>query len=393
MFTSHLAGLVESVGTGCLWLPSTPTGGALPFQPDQGVSHYYGIGAYRRTLDDARLARVRFAAECLGFSNIPDAEDRKTAQGEPRFDGRVQRIPRDAGAEWDYEAVRDHYVDALFGVDSSTLREHDPERYRELGRVAVGEVMLRTFAEWRRPGSSCRGGLVWLARDFSEGAGWGIVDCTGRAKSSYWYLKRVLAPVALLAADEGLNGFWLHAMNDTPDPIDAELRMSLYRDGCLDGEPGVRALVIPARSSCSVMADTLFGRFRDVNQAYQLGIRTHDVVAATLRDRARKTTLAVAHGFPGGLPAGRDSRLQLVARARPIAEGYAVTLEANRFAHAVTVRADGFVPDDNYLHLEPRQRRVLILRPVSQWQALVGSVAALNAAGEVPIVCEARHGQ
>ena len=75
---------------------------------------------------------------------------------------------------WDFEDVRDHYVRLLFGVDPSDLRARDVERYLALGRVATGEAMLRTFAEWRRPGSSCRGGLVWFARDSRPGAGWGV---------------------------------------------------------------------------------------------------------------------------------------------------------------------------------------------------------------------------
>ena len=95
------------------------------------------------------------------------------------------------------------------------LRARDPERYLALGRVATGEAMLRTFAEWRRPGSTCRGGLVWFARDLWPGAGWGVIDSAGRPKAAYWYLRRALAPVALLTADEGLNGLWLHAVNDT----------------------------------------------------------------------------------------------------------------------------------------------------------------------------------
>jgi beta-mannosidase len=113
-------------------------------------------------------------------------------------------------------------------------------------------------------------------------------------------------------------------------------------------------------------------------------------VAASLLDAASGDSVATAHYFPHGLPSARDGRLQLVARAEPIAGGYAVLVEADRFAHAVAVEADGFVPDDNYLHLEPRRPRRVVLRPDRPGRVLSGSVSALNGVGSVPIVCVER---
>ena len=396
LFTDVLPALVASLAPGVAWVPSTPTGGAHPFQPDEGVSHYYGVGAYRRDLSDVRRASVRFASECLAFSNLPeepclngldDEDQARWNQGLSNL-----RVPRDAGAEWDFAEIRDHYVSQLFGVDPTTLREHDPERYRVLGRVAVGEVMWQTFAEWRRPGSSCGGGLVWFARDFSLGAGWGIIDSSGRAKSAYWFLKRALAPVALFAIDEGLNGLKLHAINDTPSPLEAELRVALYREGCPFGPPAATKLTIPPRSARSVPADRLFDRFLDMTYVYRFGPKGPDVVAASLVNPLSGDMIATAHYLPDGLPSVRDGRLKLVARAEPVEGGYALVVEADRFAHAVMVDAPGFVPDDNYLHLEPRRPRRLVLRAEGRGRLLSGRVSALNAVGSVTIVCgEARN--
>ncbi len=396
LFTDVLPALVASLAPGVAWVPSTPTGGANPFQPDEGVSHYYGVGAYKRALYDVRRANVRFASECLAFSNLPEEPCLNGLDDESRerCNQRLSnlRVPRDAGTEWNFADIRDHYVSQLFGIDPRSLREHDPERYRMLGRVAVGEAMLQTFAEWRRPGSPCCGGLVWFARDFSPGAGWGIVDSSGRAKAGYWFLKRALAPIALFAIDEGLNGLKLHAVNDTPTRLEAELRVALYRAGCPFGPPVTTKLIIPPRSARSVPADRLFDRFCDITNAYRFGARGHDVVVASLADSSSGDMIATANYLPDGLPSLRDGHLKLVARAEPVEGGYALVVEADRFAHAVVVDADGFVPDDNYLHLEPRRPRRLVLRAEGRGRLLSGRVSALNAVGSVTIVCgEARN--
>jgi beta-mannosidase len=381
--------LAGSMAPDAAWLPSTPTGGTLPFHADRGVTHYYGVGAYLRPFEDARRAGVRFAAECLAFSNVPEAaaSANRCDLVEPDTASWEAAIPRDAGSDWDFEDVRDHYVARLFDVDPAAVRARDASRYLALGRVATGEAMLRTIAEWRRPGSSCRGALIWCGRDLRAGAGWGIVDAAGRPKAAYFYAKRAMAPVALLAIDEGLNGLWLHAVNDTAAPIDAELRVTLYREGRIRTGQALESLTVPAQGARSVHADAMFGGFRDITYAYRFGPPPHDVVAATLRESTTGTLLAAAHCFPCGLPSARDRAMRLGARVEATADGYAMFVEADRFAHAVRIEAEGFRPDDNYVHVEPGEPRRILLRAESS-PAPAGSfratVDALNGPGPVP---------
>ncbi len=348
------------------YVTSSPTGGALPFRVDTGLSHYYGVGAYRRPLEDARRARVRFTSECLAFANVPGDE---TIDEFMAGDGAVygarwkRRVPRDKGASWDFDDVRDHYVGELFGVDPHHLRMTDVARYLQLARVATGEVMAATMAEWRRAGSECGGALVWLLRDFWPGAGWGVIDAYGRPKAAYYFLKRALKPTTLLITDEGLNGLSLHAINDGPVALEAEIRLVLYRLGEVPVAEGTAPVEVPAHGAVEVFGDSLLGRFTDSTYAYRFAAPGHDVAIATLRDRATRETIGQAFFFPQRRPSERCADLGVEASAELLQAGeWRVTVRARRFAQAVAFDARGFVADDDFFHIEPGGERTILLR-------------------------------
>ncbi len=304
-------------GIDAIYVPSAPCGGDLPFRSDRGIAHYFGVGGYRRPLEDARRAGVRFAAECLAFSNVPDEagvaavlpDGPAGVAGDPRWKA---GIPRDAGAKWDFEDVRDHYLRELHGVDPNELRRSDPERYLACSRAVTGELMAEVFGEWRRAASPCGGGIVLWLRDLVPGAGWGLIDHAGNPKPAYHRLSDVLAPIAVWTTDEGLNGIRVHVANDRPEPLRATLRIALERDG--GQQPVAEAAVpieVPPHTTVERDAETLLGRFADAAYAYRFGPPGHDAVVVVLdqpgtaRDAPLARAVRLLSGRPGSpcLPA------------------------------------------------------------------------------------------
>ena len=204
--------MVEASGLDAVWVDSSPSGGDPVIRVDTGIAQYFGVGAYLRDLPDARHSGVRFAAECLAFSNLTD----------PVVAGGV---PQDSGADWDFADVREHYLRQRYGADAT---EADAQR-------VTGEVMADVFGEWRRPESGCGGGIVLWLRDVVPGAGWGLLDHEGRPKPAALALAPTLQPTAVWFVDEGLNGLDVHVANDGPEPLEGTLTVGLLRE---DGSAG-----------------------------------------------------------------------------------------------------------------------------------------------------------
>ncbi len=346
------------------YVANSPSGGALPFFPNTGVGHYYGVGAYCRPLEDARRAGLRFAAECLAFANVPEQEtlDRYlpgVAVHDPRWKAHA---PRDRGASWDFEDVRDHYLKLLYDVEPDVLRREDGGLYLDMSRAATAEVMEATFAEWRRSGSSCQGALVWTLQDLLPGAGWGIIDATGRPKSVWHALKRAFRPVQVNLLDEGTNGLDIQLINETGDTFEGMLELTCLRDGAQPVVHAKRSITLSSRQSQTIAATDLFGAFFDTTYTYRFGPPSHDVTVARLRDVATGQVIADAFHFPlGRKKALQAANLQVaISRNNDI---WSLEIGTDRLAQSVHVAAEGYRASENWFHLAPGESRKIGLVP------------------------------
>ncbi len=401
-FDAIVPGLVEAAGIEVIYVPSAPFGGDLPIRPNRGVTNYYGVGGYRQPLSDARTSGVLFAAECLAFANVPDDSIlEELAVGPPHdvfiHDPRWKAgVARDAGAGWDFDDMRDHYFELLFGLDPGVVRRGDPARYLELSRAVTGEVMELVYGEWRRAGSPSGGGLILWLRDLVPGAGWGVVDHHGQPKTAYHHLRRILAPRAVWLTDERTGGVVAHVANDGPRPLAARLRIGLYSDQELPVGAGEVALDLAAHGATEHDVEAIVGGFVDVSWAYRFGPPAQDVIVASLEQPVEDgppRLLSQAFLFPAGRPLAPEpvDRLGLsVITGRGPDGAPVLEIAARRLAYGVRIHLPGYVPGDDAFSIEPGGRRIIPLRPTGPDRGPGGLgqggwLTALNLKGRVAV--------
>jgi len=363
--------------------PSSAHGGAFPHDATQGTTSYYGVGAYLRPLEDARRAAPRFATECLAFANVPEPATIEAMPGgasvRRHHAAWAARAPRDLGAGWDFDDVRDHYLESLFEVRPEKLRYSDHSGYLARGRATSAEVMRRVFSEWRRHSSQTHGALVWFMRDLWPGAGWGVIGSDGRPKAAWHAMRETLQPLAILITDEGTNGLDLHVINERPLAFDGAVEIAVYRDGALRIGHGRRSIEVPGRGTMLIPAMSLFDGFIDLNHSYRFGPPSHDVVVATLLRDGDSVSRSI-YTLPGARTRLYDD-IGLTASASSGDGGcLLVDVSTQRFAYCVSFDAAGFDPDEQYFSLAPGEARQVLLRPSpdSRSRGLQGHVSAQN---------------
>lgn len=358
-FSSSLPQLIRERGGDLPYWPSSPTEGVLPFHVATGLSHYYGVGAYRRTVDDARLAGVRFTPECLGFANLPEPANLRRIEGggslTPTDPAWKAGVPRDGGASWDFDDVRDHYLELLYGQDAAKLRAENPDQYLRLSRTVTGRVMARVFDEWRSPASGCGGGLVWFLRDLRPGAGWGIVDSDNRPKPVYFHLKRAWAPRRVALLDRGLDGIVVQLHNETPTPWRGLLRLRTHGVQSETLADASIEISVPPRGSLHTALEQVLDRFTDPTYSYRFGPPAHAAISAVIEDMDGAGSPHVEvywPSLPNPLPP---------VRLEGMVDSTGVVLSADALARDVRLEVSGWDPDDNYFDLLPGEQRAVAI--------------------------------
>ena len=324
----------------------------LAIRPDSGVAHWFGVGGYLRPIDDVKLAGVRFAAEALAFSIPPSDSFVERHFGTLAVVGHDPRwkatVPRDRTTSWDFEDVRDFYVREIFDVDPLQVRRADPQRYLQLGRLAIAEAMAHCYTYWRQPESRCDGALILNSRDLLPGAGWGLLDTEGTPKLPMAVLARVWSPSALTISDAGQSGIRVDFYNDGPDVLRGTAQLVAVDSYGNTVLVGTEDITLQPHTSLSRLDSDFTGRFSDMSYAYRFGNPTAAAVEVSwLTVGIHIREARVLTPMPGPVP----SQLSATAVVGDTEEEWTLTVESAVSLRYVCVDAPGWTLADNAFHL------------------------------------------
>ncbi|WP_185234572.1 glycosyl hydrolase 2 galactose-binding domain-containing protein [Teredinibacter franksiae] len=366
------------------YFPSTPCEGDLPIHLEDGICHYWGVGAYRGDLTDPQKFDIKFSSECLGFSNIPSEETLKKVFGlaAPAVHTPLWKhgVPRDSAAGWDFEDIRDHYLKALFAIEARELRYEDNDRYHRLSRLVSGEAMRAVFRYWRSSRSNCFGGVIWFYRDLVEGAGWGLIDSYDTPKSCYHLLGHVLQSQQVLILDEAFNGHRIELINERNTQLNAVLHIGLVGfDGQLIDEI-VKSIQLEESSSTRFSLDEEIGRFTDTTHAYKFGAQRVYALVAELRS---STDVLISQDvvFPNRKCIEmQPGNLECTLAEKITSNHFALILQSNTFLEYVTLASKKYRFNKNILCLLPGKKYKVFATSDENSMAIAEKVRVLASA-------------
>ncbi len=370
------------------YVSSSPNSNNILFHAGNGTSHYYGVGGYRRSFDDARLFKGQFIAECLAFSHVPeDASLYQFFNNEfmpAHHPSWKQGVPRDNGSGWDFADITDYYIEQLFGINPSQLRITEPQRYLDVCRATSCEVVERTMNILRANSAQGRAALVWYLHDLKTGAGWGYIDSLGVPKSAFYGLARASQPSTILFVDEGLEGLAVYLAHDGAAALNCQLEIALITAKGAIFERAIQPCQLTPNSLKRVSVDAFLGRFVDSSYAYRFGARGFVACVAKLIAENGQVIAQKTYADPAVMQ-DKHQDLTLTAHAQQKEKNrYVLTISSNRPAFFATIQAVGCNLRDSYVHIMPNFDAQINLQMTGQ-QALHARVRVFNNNKSFPV--------
>jgi len=318
--------------------PSSPYSpeGLDPLRDDVGDQHPWSVGFANCDFRDYRRMTCRFPNEG-GFLGPPSLPTLRSClpEGERRAGSFAWQVHDNAVDTWAEPSYADRILSFWLGLDIRKLSLEDLAYY---GGLLQGEALQAYCDNFRRRMFSSGAAIFWMFNDcWPTVRSWTIVDHSLRRTPSFHPVRRALAPVRVVVAEEGTD-IVVFGVNDLRRAFRGRLRFGVFRlDG---GYPLDRsAEVALAPNASTPLARFPASQWRDSRSTMAFAVLMRDGAVVT-RNRLFRPTF-------------REMRWP-AAKVRVRRAGDRAVFESPTYAWGVCLDLDGGqTPADNFFDLFP----------------------------------------
>ena len=325
--------------------PSSPYSpdGLSPTRDDCGDQHPWSLGFSDNDFRKYRKMICRFPNEggILGPTSLPTML-RCLPEGQREVHSMAWQHHDNSIDSWNEPSHTDAMLQNWLGMN---LRELSIPEFTYWGGLLQGEGLSEYISNFRRRMFSSAAAIFWMFNDcWPATRSWTIIDYALRRTPAFWAVKRAMAPVSVVLAEEG-GEVVVFGVNDTDRPVEGSLQYGVFT---LAGE-------YPLEGSITV--------------TLQPNASTRLVAFPSKRWRNRRASMAFAQlAGKGGILLARNRLYDPlfkemawpVAGIRVVCDKGVVRFSSKSFVLGVCVDLDGDERlGDNFFDLYPGQVHVI----------------------------------
>ncbi len=209
--------------------PSSPYSpdGLSPTRDDCGDQHPWSIGFHDNDFRKYRKMISRFPNEggILGPTSLPTLLT-CLPEGHRHIQSFAWQLHDNSIDSWAEPSPTDGMLQQWLGLD---IRRLTIEKFVYWGGLLQGEGLREYVDNFRRRMFDSGAAIFWMFNDcWPATRSWTIVDYALRRTPAFWAVKRAMAPVSVVLAEEH-GKVIVYGVNDTDHPIEADLRYGVFK--------------------------------------------------------------------------------------------------------------------------------------------------------------------
>ena len=209
--------------------PSSPYSpdGLSPNRDDCGDQHPWSIGFSDTDFRKYRKMISRFPNEggILGPTSLPTMLQ-CLPEGHRHVQSFAWQIHDNSVDSWVEPSPPDQMLRLWLGLD---IRKLSVEDFVYWGGLIQGEGLREYIDNFRRRMFDSAAAIFWMFNDcWPATRSWTIVDYSLRRTPAFWAVKRAMAPLSIVLAEEN-ELVIVYGINDTDKPVEASLRYGVFK--------------------------------------------------------------------------------------------------------------------------------------------------------------------